>query len=36
MDRPSALALMQEYTASLSLRRHMLAVEAANAAGAPP
>ena len=29
MDRPSALALMHEYTASLSLRRHMLAVEAA-------
>jgi putative nucleotidyltransferase with HDIG domain len=29
MDRSSALALMQEYTASLSLRRHMLAVEAA-------
>src|SRR5258705_8093163 len=28
-DRPSALALMHEYTASLSLRRHMLAVEAA-------
>jgi len=29
MDRSSALALMQEYTQSLSLRRHMLAVEAA-------
>jgi len=29
MDRPSALALMHEYTASQSLRRHMLAVEAA-------
>jgi putative nucleotidyltransferase with HDIG domain len=29
MDRDSALALMHEYTASLSLRRHMLAVEAA-------
>src|SRR5436190_11226052 len=29
MDRSSALALMHEYTASLSLRRHMLAVEAA-------
>ena len=29
MDRPSALALVHEYTASLSLRRHMLAVEAA-------
>src|SRR5437764_4932537 len=29
MDRNSALALMHEYTASLSLRRHMLAVEAA-------
>src|SRR3954447_1575892 len=29
MDRASALALMHEYTASLSLRRHMLAVEAA-------
>jgi len=28
-DRDSALALMHEYTASLSLRRHMLAVEAA-------
>jgi len=28
-DRSSALALMEEYTASLSLRRHMLAVEAA-------
>src|SRR5438093_9243422 len=29
MDRASALALMHEYTASLSLRKHMLAVEAA-------
>src|SRR6185436_19519359 len=29
MDRLSALALMHEYTPSLSLRRHMLAVEAA-------
>src|SRR4051812_43283418 len=29
MDRTSALALMHEYTDSLSLRRHMLAVEAA-------
>ena len=29
LDRPSALALMHEYTASQSLRRHMLAVEAA-------
>jgi putative nucleotidyltransferase with HDIG domain len=29
MDRSSALALMHEYTASESLRRHMLAVEAA-------
>ena len=29
LDRPSALALMHEYTQSLSLRRHMLAVEAA-------
>src|SRR4051794_23621894 len=29
MDRASALALMHEYTDSLSLRRHMLAVEAA-------
>ena len=29
MDRSSALALMHEYTPSLSLRRHMLAVEAA-------
>ena len=29
MDRAAALALMHEYTASLSLRRHMLAVEAA-------
>jgi putative nucleotidyltransferase with HDIG domain len=29
MDRTSALALMHEYTPSLSLRRHMLAVEAA-------
>jgi putative nucleotidyltransferase with HDIG domain len=29
MDRTSALALMHEYTESLSLRRHMLAVEAA-------
>jgi putative nucleotidyltransferase with HDIG domain len=28
-DRSSALALMHEYTQSLSLRRHMLAVEAA-------
>ena len=29
MSREAALALMQEFTASLSLRRHMLAVEAA-------
>ena len=29
MDRASALTLMHEYTESLSLRRHMLAVEAA-------
>jgi len=29
MSRDSALALMHEYTESLSLRRHMLAVEAA-------
>ena len=29
MDRSAALALMHEYTASMSLRRHMLAVEAA-------
>jgi putative nucleotidyltransferase with HDIG domain len=29
MDRSAALALMHEYTPSLSLRRHMLAVEAA-------
>src|SRR6187401_1447216 len=29
MDRAAALDLMQEYTASASLRRHMLAVEAA-------
>src|ERR1044071_592402 len=29
MDRNSALTLMHEYTESLSLRRHMLAVEAA-------
>lgn len=29
LDRPSALALMHEFTASESLRRHMLAVEAA-------
>jgi putative nucleotidyltransferase with HDIG domain len=29
MDRSAALALMHEYTASISLRRHMLAVEAA-------
>jgi putative nucleotidyltransferase with HDIG domain len=29
MDRPTALALMYEYTQSLALRRHMLAVEAA-------
>ncbi len=29
MDRSSALALMHQYTASESLRRHMLAVEAA-------
>ena len=29
MTRDFALALMEEYTASLSLRRHMLAVEAA-------
>jgi putative nucleotidyltransferase with HDIG domain len=28
MDRSAALALMHEYTASASLRRHMLAVEA--------
>jgi putative nucleotidyltransferase with HDIG domain len=29
MDRAAAISLMHEYTASLSLRRHMLAVEAA-------
>src|SRR2546421_4544063 len=29
MDRDAALSLMHEYTQSLSLRRHMLAVEAA-------
>jgi putative nucleotidyltransferase with HDIG domain len=29
MDRTAAVALMHEYTQSLSLRRHMLAVEAA-------
>jgi putative nucleotidyltransferase with HDIG domain len=29
MDRDSAISLMHEYTQSLSLRRHMLAVEAA-------
>jgi putative nucleotidyltransferase with HDIG domain len=29
LDRQAALALMHEYTASVSLRRHMLAVEAA-------
>jgi predicted hydrolase (HD superfamily) len=29
MDRNAALALMHEFTPSLSLRRHMLAVEAA-------
>lgn len=29
LDRAAALALVHEYTASLSLRRHMLAVEAA-------
>src|SRR4029078_13588532 len=29
LDRASALALVHEYTQSLSLRRHMLAVEAA-------
>jgi len=29
MDRSAGLALMHEYTASVSLRRHMLAVEAA-------
>jgi putative nucleotidyltransferase with HDIG domain len=29
LDRSAALALMHEYTQSLSLRRHMLAVEAA-------
>ena len=29
LDRSAALALVHEYTASLSLRRHMLAVEAA-------
>jgi putative nucleotidyltransferase with HDIG domain len=29
MDRDSAISLMHEYTASLALRRHMLAVEAA-------
>jgi putative nucleotidyltransferase with HDIG domain len=29
LDRASALSLMHEHTASLSLRRHMLAVEAA-------
>jgi putative nucleotidyltransferase with HDIG domain len=29
LDRAAALALMHEYTQSLSLRRHMLAVEAA-------
>ncbi len=29
MDRTAALALMEEYTQSVSLRRHMLAVEAA-------
>ena len=29
LSRPDALALMQEYTQSESLRKHMLAVEAA-------
>jgi putative nucleotidyltransferase with HDIG domain len=33
-DRSSALALMHEYTPSLALRRHMLAVEAAMRANA--
>jgi predicted hydrolase (HD superfamily) len=35
MDRPTALAIMQEHTHSASLRQHMLAVEAAMRAYAP-
>jgi putative nucleotidyltransferase with HDIG domain len=35
MDRPTALRIMEEHTASASLRQHMLAVEAAMRAYAP-
>jgi len=35
MDRPTALRIMEEHTASPSLRQHMLAVEAAMRAYAP-